>query len=342
MNEKPLPPRGAHFEQEINAQPDVWDAIAASDRAERLARAIDSDVLFVGSGSSLFAGQLGALALRRRGVRANALAATEARLDHNAYSGSVVVALSQSGRSSDLLAALDAIAPRRLVALTNTVDSPLGARADVTIDIGAGNEVAVPASKSVTATAAIALWAASLVGGDNHRTARMLVETAGAVRRWLASDGIAAVAGAGATLAAKSNVVVLGSAYGLPIAREFALKLKEASYLHAEGFAAGEFRHGSIAMVDASYGVVGIVDDASIGTVAQPLHECAAAGAQCFTIGQPPIDAVPGLGPRVETSFNTLAWLVTAQLLALHAGRSREIDSDTPRGLTKALVSPTE
>jgi len=342
VNDKPLPQFGLRFEQEIFAQPDVWAAIAASDRAERLAQAIDGDVLFVGSGSSLFAGQLGAVALRRRGVRAHALAATEARLDHGAYAGSVVVALSQSGRSTDLLAALDALTPRRLVALTNTVDSPLGARADVTIDIGAGDEIAVPASKSVTGTAAILLWAASLVGGDQRRTAPMLIETADAVRRWLASDDLAPVIAAGSDLGAKNNVVVLGSAYGLPIAREFALKLKEASYVHAEGFAAGEFRHGSIAMVDDSYGAIAIVDDVAYETVARPLRECAAAGARCFSVGSPPIDLIPRLGPRIDGSFNSLAWLVTAQLLALYAGRARKIESDAPRGLTKALVSPVE
>jgi len=328
------------FEQEIFAQPDVWDAIATSDHAARLARAIDSEVLFVGSGSSLFAAQLGAVALRRHGVRAQALATTETRLDHNAYAGCVVVALSQSGRSTDLLDALDVLAPRRLVALTNTVDSPLGRRADVAIDIGAGDEVTVSASKSLTATAAIVLWAASLVAGDRLRTALMLAETADAVRSWLMSDDVASVIAAGTELGSKSNVVVLGSAYGLPIARECAFKLKEASYLHAEGFAAGEFRHGSIAMVDDSYGGVAIVDDATHDVVAQSLRECAAAGARCFSVGNRPTDDdVPRLGPRVDESFNALAWLVTTQLLALHAGRSRKIESDAPRVLKKALVA---
>jgi glucosamine--fructose-6-phosphate aminotransferase (isomerizing) len=331
---------GRLFEREIHAQPDVWDGVADSDRARRLAHAIDGDVLFVGSGSSLFVGELGAVALRRRGVRAQALAATEARLDCNAYAGSVVIALSQSGRSTDVLDALDALAPRRLVALTNTIDSPLGERADVTIDIGAGHELAVPASKSVTATAAIALWAASLVGGDHRRDGAMLHATARAVRAWLASDALADLERAGRALAARSNVVVLGSAYGLPIASEVALKLKEASYLHAEGFAAGEFRHGSVAMVDTTYAAIAIVDEVARETVARPMRELAACGALRYSIGGTRIATVEALGPVVDEPFNTLAWLVTAQLLALYAGRARDIDSDAPRGLTKALVGP--
>ncbi len=329
---------GSMFEGEIHAQPDVWDGVARSDRAQRLAEAIDGDVLFVGSGSSLFAGQLGAVALRRRGVRAQALAATEARLDHNAYADCVVIALSQSGRSTDLLDALDTLAPRRLVALTNTADSPLAARADVTIDIGAGEERAVPASKSVTATAAIALWAASLVGGDGRRNAAMLHAAAAGVRAWLASGAMAEMETAGTLLGRTSNVVVLGSAYGLPIASEAALKLKEASYVHAEGFAAGEFRHGSIATVDATYGAIAVVDAVSHDIVARPMRELRASGALRYSIGATRIADVDALGPLVDEPFNTLAWLVTAQLLALHAGRSRGIDSDAPRGLTKALI----
>jgi glucosamine--fructose-6-phosphate aminotransferase (isomerizing) len=317
---------GSIFEREIHDQPDVWDGVAESDRAQRLAAAIDGDVLFVGSGSSLAAGQLGAVALRRRGIRAQALAATEARLDRNAYADCVVIALSQSGRSTDLLDALDALAPRRLVALTNTVDSPLGQRADVTIDIGAGEERAVPASKSVTATAAIVLWAASLAGGDHRRSGAMLHATAATVRAWLADGARAEMQHAGATLARTSNVVVL--------------KLKEARYVHAEGFAAGEFRHGSIATVDATYAAIAVVDDVSFETVARPMRELAPSGALRYSIGGTRIPEVEALGPSVDEPFNTLAWLVTAQLLALYTGRARGIDSDTPRGLTKALIGP--
>ena len=91
------------------------------------------------------------------------LAATEAQGDAKAYQGRVVVAISQSGRSSDVLLALDALQPRRTIALTNTADSPLGARANLTIDIGAGPELAIPATKSVSCTIAILLSAASLI-----------------------------------------------------------------------------------------------------------------------------------------------------------------------------------
>jgi len=102
---------GAHLEAEIREQPDVWRRIATSDAAQRFAATVAGcDIVFLGSGSSLFVAMLAALAWRRRGVRARALAATEARFDHVMSSDACVVALSQSGRSTDLLGALDLIA----------------------------------------------------------------------------------------------------------------------------------------------------------------------------------------------------------------------------------------
>jgi glucosamine--fructose-6-phosphate aminotransferase (isomerizing) len=330
---------GATLEAEIREQPDVWERLAASDAAARFARAIgDGDVLFVGSGSSLFMAQLGALALRRRGVHAAALAATEAAFDGNAYRNASVVAISQSGRSLDVLAALDGLRPARLTAITNASDSPLAARADATIALEAGREDAIPATKSVTATALVVLWGAALVAGTSERGPRTLRETAAATRAWLDDPAaLATVTAAARRIAEAPSTIVVGAGYGVPIASELALKFKEAAYLHAEGFAAGEFRHGSTAVLDPRCALIGIVDAASRAVVARPLDAAAAAGAARFAIGES-FDEVAGLGPATGEAFNTLAWLVTGQLLALFAGRSRGIDGDRPRGLTKVVV----
>lgn len=329
---------GAHFEREIREQPDVWRSIAQSKKAEALARAIkDRDVVLLGSGSSLFMSQLGALALRRRGIRAHALAATEAPLDNVAYRNAIVIACSQSGRSTDLLDALDILAPKELIALTNTADSILGRRANLTIDLGAGPEIAVPASKSVTSTAAILLWAAGLMSGSHSRTAETLTETAEDVRSWLDGRDIETVQDAAQRIARRRSVVIVGAGYGVPVANECALKLKEASYIHAEGFSAGEFRHGSAAMLDPSCAIIGIVDDVSRNVVNRPLVEALQAESLRYTIGGR-IGDIPLLGPVVGEAFNTLAWLVAAQVLGLYVGRARYVESDAPRGLAKTMV----
>lgn len=337
MNQQAL---GVAFEREIREQPAIWESIADSDKADRLARALGGDVVLVGSGSSLFAAEVGALALRRRGLCAHALAATEARLDHRSYVGQTVIALSQSGRSSDLFSALDVLRPHRLVVLTNSIDSPLAARASVAIDVGAGDETAVPASKSVSATFAILLRAASLVAGDSSRDADALRATASTVRGWMDSEGASELVEAAGEIARKSSAAILGSDYGYPVAREAALKIKEASYLHAEGFAAGEFRHGSVAMLDKDYAVIGIVDADALPVVARALADAKPSEALRLTIGSPAVEDLPRLGPIVEDPYNTLGWLVAAQCIALHVARSRGVDSDRPRGLRKALTEP--
>ena len=330
---------GVHFEREIREQPQAWERVARSDAAARLADALEGEVLLVGSGSSLFAAQLGAIALRRRGMTAHALAATEAQGDAKAYQQRVVVAISQSGRSSDVLRALDALQPRRTIALTNTADSPLGARADLTVDIGAGPEVAIPATKSVSCTTAILLSAASLIAHEHTRDADVLIRTAQTIDAWLNGAQVEPVVRAGVAIAARHDIMVLGTDYGAPIAREAALKFKEATYLHAEGFEAGEFRHGSAAMIDASSVVLGIMDPDALRVVGRRLREAKKSGALRYVVGTVSVDGIPQLGPQVDDPYNTLAWLVTVQLLALYAARARGINSDAPRGLTKAIVS---
>ncbi len=328
---------GARFESEIREQPDVWRAIALSDKAETLAHAIrERDVVLLGSGSSLFMAQLGALALRRRGIRAHALAATEAPLDNVAYRNAAIIACSQSGRSGDLLEALDVLQPKDLIAITNTPDSELGRRANLTIDLAAGPEIAVPASKSVSATAAILLWAAGLMAGTHLRSAGSLTETAEDVRSWLDGAGVETVHEAAQRIARRRSIVIVAAGYGIPIANEFALKLKEASYIHAEGFSAGEFRHGSAAMLDATCAIIGIVDDVARNIVNGPMLEAAHAESLRYVIGGH-IGDIPLLGPVVGSAFNTLAWLVAAQMVALHVGRARYVESDAPRGLAKTL-----
>jgi len=328
---------GVRFEREIYEQPEIWRAIAGSDKAAEFARAVSKQrVLFVGSGSSLFVSQLGALALRRRGIDADALAASEAAFDWSAFTGRAVVAISQSGRSADTLDALDRVEPSLVIALTNDAASPLAQRADLAIPIDAGDEVAVPASKSVTSSLAIVIWGAALVSGSSTRSATTLRETADLCEDFLRNDGRGAIATVVRRFPTLRSVAVVGAGYGGPIASEIALKIKEASYLHAEGFAAGEFRHGSAAILDERVALIGVVDDPSRTVVARPLAEAERAKAPRYTIG----GDLPGgkrLGPIAGEAFNTLAWLLTGQLLALELGRARGVDSDAPRGQQKYL-----
>lgn len=328
---------GRQFETEIREQPAVLAGLAASDTAARLDAAIGaSDPLFIGSGSSFFVAQSAAIAWRRRGGRAEALAATEARFRPPAPRNSCAVALSQSGRTADVLAALDALAPSRTIALTNDLGSPLAARADVALDVQAGPERAVPASKSVTAMAAIVLWAASRNVDGDATAAAELSRAAAALGAWLDDDALVHADHIAERLEPAHSIVVIGASFGVPVASEIALKIKEASYRHAEGFGAGEFRHGSSAILDATRGIIGIVDAASRGPVGTVLDVARAANAIVVTIGDA-LPGVPAYGPPAAGRFEPLAWIVAGQLLALALARRGGVDSDAPRGLQKFL-----
>lgn len=329
---------GRHFEREIYEQPEVWRRVAHSDGARRLAGSLVDDIVLIGSGSSLFVAQLGAKALRRRGVTAHALAASEAFNDNAAYRGKTIVAISQSGRSTDVLAALDALRPARMVALTNSPESPLARRANVTIDSLAGRELAVPATKSVTAMALLLLCAASIVGGDlESRSPHAIVQAAATVDAWLNDGGAqAAVAACATRIASLSHLIFLGTDYGAPIAREAALKFKEATYMHAEGFESGEFRHGSAAMIDASSALACLVDDDGRELALHALDDVRDRAGYVFAVGGA-LERCVRIGPDVDRAFTVLGWLVAVQCAALQTARVRGIESDTPRGLRKAL-----
>ena len=328
---------GARFEAEIREQPGVLARLAVSRAAKQLEAAIgEREPIFVGSGSSLFVAEMAALAWRRLGRRAEALAASEARFQAGAYRGCCVVALSQSGRTADVLDALDALGPARTIALTNASSSPLAKRAEITIDVAAGPETAVPASKSVTAMAAVVLWAASRAVDGDGPPAAALERAANELGTWLDGDALVQMDRAAELLEPAQSIIVIGAGYGVPVAAEIALKIKEASYRHAEGFGAGEFRHGSTAILDRSRGMVGIVDASSAASLCSVLDVARDAHAIVATLGDAPAGGAV-FGPSAAGRFAPLAWIVAGQLLALALARRAGIDSDAPRGLQKFL-----
>ncbi len=319
---------GRVFAAEIAEQPAIWRALAASPAACLVRDAIGSNpILLIGSGSSFFVAQLAARVLRRSGRAAFALAATDVPSDRAPFVPATVVALSQSGRSADVLAALDCFPAARCVAITNDVASPLAVRAHVAVAVAAGDERAVPATKSVTAMAAIMALAAA----DDADGARVSLRAAAvAVEAWLAGRARDETAGVVARLAGATNIIVAGSGDSIPIAREIALKCKEATYRHAEGVAAGEFRHGGVAMLDARCALLLLAPD----DPAQRKLSSAAqrAGATVLAFAGP-----DGIGPAVPAAWSALGLLVAGQQLALELGRASGIDGDAPRGITKVV-----
>ena len=255
--------------------------------------------------------------------------------------GHLAVGVSQSGHTPEIADTLARVraAGAATVAVTNEAASPLAAAAHETIDLRAGPELAVPATKTVTAQlAAFAIIAAAL--GAPLWPERAWDEVPRAQAELLADDASAAVAGA--AIARSGNHIQLARGFLYAVALEGALKVAETTGLAASGFSVADFLHGPIAIARPGTSAVAY---AAAGPVADDVREAAAraraSGAGLIAVGEAAGDAeirVP-VPERVPEPLAPLVHIVRAQQLALHATLALGRDPDRPQGLTK--VTPT-
>ena len=265
----------------------------------------------------------------------------------------LVISVSQSGETADTLAAMKAARGKCAGQLTicNEEGAPATEIADWSILMRAGPEVGVAASKTFTCSLttlyllAIHLGAckgtlapdqqAELVGELEHLPA-MLTETLKGRERYAALAG---------RYARYSNFMYLGRGNLYPLAIEGALKLKEMSYVHAEGYAAGEFKHGPQSLIDDNMPVVALVPagglrDKMLGNI----KEVRARGARVFAVATDGDGVAEDLAsdvvyvPKASGHITPILMAVPLQLLAYHVAVHRGCDVDRPRHLVKAVT----
>ncbi|WP_325167046.1 glucosamine-6-phosphate deaminase NagB-II [Ferrimonas balearica] len=238
--------------------------------------------------------------------------------------GALVLVISQSGRSPDILAQarMAKESGARVVALVNDEQSPLAALADFVLPLRAGEEKAVAATKSYLATLSALL---QLVAAWSGRR-----ELAGAMDQL--PQALTAAAEAPVQLRAKplaevKNLVVLGRGLGYAIAKEIALKLKEVCGIHAEAFSSAEFLHGPVTLVEQQLTVLDLdIDDESAAAHREQMAEIAHRGATVIRmsqVGQP--------HPRLAPLTLMQRFYLDVEKVAL----ARGIDPDNPKGLKK-------
>lgn len=314
-------------------------------------------VAVVACGTSLNAGQVIATALRGLGgVPTDTVVASEA--DQAVLTpGTLVVAISQSGETADVLRALDRFADQyQVLALTNNLHSSLARRADAVLDCHAGPEIGVAATKTFTAQVVVGVSAmiSALVAsgridrsralalvGDMQRLPGLL---AGAAEASL--DRIPLLV---SSVRDASGFLFLGRGAGLPFAAEGALKLKELSYRWAEAYPAGELKHGPLALVTDGTPVV-VVDNGE-HKIQASVAEVRARGGFVITIGGVGAD-VPALGRdagrllsrRTDVTdqgmslWGPLESVVPLQMLARELALQLGCDVDKPRNLAKSVT----
>jgi glucosamine--fructose-6-phosphate aminotransferase (isomerizing) len=254
------------------------------------------------------------------------------------YSGYVAIAVSQSGHTPEIVDVLGRMraAGACALAVTNGEDSPLAAQADAAVVLGAGDERAVPATKTFTAQVAAFALAAEAIGPVPWAPGDWAVLPA-AVEEILADEVPAR--SAAAAIGDARGLVAVARGYLYAVALEAALKLKETTSLLAEGYSAADFRHGPIAVVDAGMPVLAFsASGPAAADVAELSGEVRARGGRVFTVS----DAEGADLPRpagVPEGLAAIPATVRAQQVARELALHRGIDPDSPFGLRK--VTPT-
>ena len=244
--------------------------------------------------------------------------------------GVLFVAISQSGRSPDLVESV-AVARERgalTIAVTNAPDSPLAQSAEMGVDVRAGAERAVAATKTYTAE----LLAVHLLfsGPDAERDAQALPDAAARTLELADAQRLGELAG---RLQYAERLVLTARGYSYATAREAALKLMETSYLSAQAFSGADLLHGPLAMVDRSVPVIAIASAGRGGDAMQPvLERLAELDAHVLRVGD--ANGLP-LAEGVPEHLLPIIEILPLQRLAWHLALERGVDPDRPRGLSK-------
>src|SRR5690606_10531686 len=269
----------------------------------------------------------------------------------------LVVAISQSGETADTLEAVRHAREQkaRVLAICNTNGAQIPRESDAVLYTHAGPEIGVAATKTFLAQIAanylVGLALAQARGtkypDEVAREFAELESTPAAVRKVLGT--VDQVREIGARIAQSKAVLFLGRHVGFPVALEGALKLKELAYMHAEGFAAGELKHGPIALIEQDLPVVVVMPSPKGRAVLHAklvsnISEIQARGARTIVIAEEGDEAVRPFAdelieiPAMPTLLQPLVATVPLQVLAAEIARQRGFDIDKPRNLAKSVT----
>jgi glutamine---fructose-6-phosphate transaminase (isomerizing) len=307
-------------------------------------------------GSAYFAGLLGRHWLETLArLPTDADVASELRYrDPPLAAGGLGLLISQSGETADTLAALRFLrgGGQHVLSVLNVPESSMARESDAVLETAAGPEIGVASTKAFTAQLAVLACLAlatarargTITGQEEARLAGALLEVPGRAAETLAQE--VTIRRVAEHVVEARDVLYLGRGACFPVALEGALKLKEISYIHAEGYAAGEMKHGPIALIDRAVPVVAITPSGPLfEKTASNLEEAAARGGQVIVFSDEAgaarlagIAAETVLLPAVDLFAAPILYAVAVQLLAYHVAVFKGTDIDQPRNLAKSVT----
>ena len=336
----------AHFTlKEINEQPRTVLAASVQDQrnVEAFARAIRKakSLYITASGTSYHAGLLMKFRLNKEAkIRVDTVVAGELK-EHSGFlgKGSVVLAFSQSGETADVMEAVKEAKKRgaKVYSVVNAAGSSLARESDGVLLLNCGPEVGVAATKSFTAQVVVANLVVDSVLGKKRSNG--FKELSLAVEEALKCDE--QIRELVQEYRTRPDFYFVARGYESPVAMEGALKLKELSYIHAEGMPASELKHGTLALIEKGTPVVVLNPSGDVhADTLSSAEELRARGADVIGISDEK-DAVYRhfvRVPKVQPKFAPIVEAVPLQLLAYHMSVAKENDPDYPRNLAKSVT----
>ncbi|WP_026545942.1 glutamine--fructose-6-phosphate transaminase (isomerizing) [Arthrobacter sp. 35/47] len=359
------------MEKEINDQPDaVGQTLLGRTDAkgnlvldelridESILRSVDK-IVVLACGTSAYAGSVAKYAIEHW-----CRIPTEVELSHEfryrdpiVNEKTLVVAISQSGETMDTLMAVRYAREQgaKVIAICNTNGSTIPRESDAVLYTHAGPEIAVASTKAflaqITAAYLLGLYLAQLRGNKFRDEINAVMSDLGEMPAKIQQvlDNSDAVKKLGRDMANAKSVLFLGRHVGFPVAMEGALKLKELAYIHAEGFAAGELKHGPIALIEEGQPVVVVLPsprgrDSLHAKVVSNIQEIRARGAVTIVIAEEGDESVAAFSehvihvPQTTTLLAPLLTTVPLQIFALELATAKGYDVDQPRNLAKSVT----
>ncbi len=311
-------------------------------------------VIFIACGTSWHAGLIGEYLIEEYArIPVEVEYASEFRYRKPVLSrGDLIIVISQSGETADTLAALREAKSKglKVLGITNVVGSTIARESDGGVYIHAGPEIGVASTKAFTSQVTVLILLTLLLARRrdmNTEEARVCVEQLHEIPSMIAKllDSSAHIRSIAETYKDNHNFLYLGRGVNFPVALEGALKLKEISYIHAEGYPAAEMKHGPIALIDENMPVVFIAPrDIIYDKIISNMEEVKARGGRIIVIATEGDEGVRRYSdhviyvPEVMKLFSPLLTVIPLQLLAYHIAVLRGCDVDQPRNLAKSVT----
>ena len=297
----------------------------------------------VACGSATFAGKIGKYFIEKyKGIRVNTHYASEYRYQTNFFDkDTLVILISQSGETADTLASLKLAKENNVdtLAIVNRRESSIARESDNIIYTEAGIEIAVATTKAYLAQVIVLLLLAIKNTSIEEKTIEEIKLLPNIITKYINEFDYSSIA---KEIFNKENVFYLGRGIDHYLSLEGSLKLKEISYIHSEAFEAGELKHGSISLVDESFGIIAVVTDKRISdkTISN-LKEVSSRGAKIIAITSIDDEDFSDYKIQIEDLgdiLTPLSVIVPMQLLAYNVAKLKECDIDKPRNLAKSVT----